>query len=420
MSARPPVVVLGLLWAGLALARSLGRDGVDVTGVAFSGSEFGLRSRYLRRRLFAGREGRDELVLAALREAAQTRPAIVIPERDAQVEWVLRNWDAVREVAILPLPDDAGIVRRLRRKDLLVFEAERADVAAPPTVAAASEQDVRAGGLRPPLLVKPREGQGFAAAFGRKLFVASDVEEALAAARKARDAGFATVVQELVPDAHDQVWSLFTYIGREGKPLGNVVGRKVRSGPPRFGTASVFELRANPRVLELGLRLLHSAGYRGFAQVELAYDARDDGFKLLEVNTRPPQWGGIAMTPRFDIARIAYDDLCGRPVPPAETFAEEGVNWIYLAKDVWSSLQMARAGELPARAFAAEYLRPGTVRAIFAADDPLPALASVAYLGAKVASRACGWCSSIPRTSHLPTITASPPRSRAGGTRSIS
>ncbi|MDQ4081623.1 MAG: hypothetical protein M3123_01850 [Actinomycetota bacterium] len=385
---RRPAVVLGLLWAGLALTRSLGRAGLDVTGIALGPHEFGLRSRYLGRRVVVSESDerrRAERVLALLREVAAHGRPVLFPERDAHVELVLRRWDDVRELADVPLPDDPEAARRLRRKELLVGEAKRAGVPAPATAAPTSEEEVRSLALRPPLLVKPVEGQDFALTFGRKLRVAGDLDEALVGWRSARAHGFETVIQELVPYAHDKVFSLFTYIGRQGQPLANVVGRKVRAGPPYFGTAAVFELRDEPRVLDLGLRLLRSAGYAGFAQVELAHDARDDTFKVLEVNTRPPQWAGIAMTRRFDIARIAYDDLCGAPAPAPATFAEEGVNWIYFAKDVWSSLELARRRELGPARFLAEYARPGKVRAIFARDDPLPAAASLAYLRAKVA-----------------------------------
>ena len=377
---RRPVVILGMLWAGLALARSLGRAGVAVTGIAADAREFGLRSRYVRGRVVA--EPRE--VLEAIRAVAADGRPVLFPERDAHVEFVLRHWDEVREVADVPFPDDPDVVWRLRRKELLAHEAARAGVPAPRTAAAESEEAVRALDFGPPFLVKPVEGQEFAAAFGRKLFVAQDVEDAVAAWRRARDAGFATIVQELVPNAQARVFSLFAYIGRDGEPLATVVGRKRRAGPPAFGTAAVFELCPEPRVLETGLRLLRSAGYRGFAQVELAYDERDDTFKLLEVNTRPPQWAGVAMTRRFDVARMAYDDLCGLRVEPAPTYDEPGVRWIYLAKDAWSALELARRRKIGPRELAAPYVGRGKVRAILAADDPLPAVASIAYLRTKV------------------------------------
>ena len=61
------------------------------------------------------------------------------------------------------------------------------------------------------------------------------------------------------------------------------------------------------------------------------------------------------------------------------------MRWIYLAKDLWSRSSSRGRGEIGPADFAAPYLGRGKVRAIFAADDPLPALARLAYLRAKLA-----------------------------------
>src|SRR5438034_8055869 len=250
-----PAVVFGLLHAGLALVRSLGRDGIPVEGVALRAQEFGLRSRYLRStRVVDGEEG----LLDALRSAARAGRPVLFPERDENVEAVFRRWDDVRELADLPLPDDPEVTRRVRRKDLLPEVAAAADVPSPRTVRVENADTIRAAGLRPPLLLKAVEGQEFALTFGQKAFVARDLDEAVAAWKKAKERGFDTIVQELVPDSHEHVYSLFTYIGREGRPLASVVGRKVRQGPLRFGTSAVFASARDPEVHEAGLRLLHS------------------------------------------------------------------------------------------------------------------------------------------------------------------
>jgi predicted ATP-grasp superfamily ATP-dependent carboligase len=381
-----PVLVLGLLPAGLALVRSLGRAGVPVFGAALRGNEFGLRSRFLKGRCVADERDertRDRRLLAFLHELAGGGRAVVFPERDEHVDFVLRNREEVAELADVPLPLDRDTVARLRRKDLLPRTASEAGIDAPMTVRAADEASIRTAGLEPPFLLKPVEGQGYALAFGRKAVVAESVDEAIAVWREARDAGFEMIVQELVPDSHENVYSLFTYVGRSGEPLASVVGRKVRQGPLRFGTSAVFEVRYDPEVLELGQRLLASVGYTGFAHVEFAHDPRDASFKVLEVNTRTPVWGGIAMSRSFDISHVAYDDLCGVPTTPLGTFRRE-VAWIYLAKDLWVSAQMARRRELSPHEFLVHYVRPGKARAIFAADDPLPALASVGYLRSRL------------------------------------
>ena len=373
-----PAVVFGQLHAGLALTRALGRDGVPVHGIALHEREFGLRSRYLLSRRLARS---DEDVLELLRSLPE-RP-VLFPERDANVAFVLRNWAAVHEVADVPLPDDAEIVLRLRRKERLADEGAAAGVPAPATVLARDEEAIRAAALEPPLLVKPAEGQEFALTFGEKAVVAADVDAAVAAWRRAHDHGFDTIVQELIPDSHDFVFSLLAYLGRDGEPIATVTGRKVRQGPLRFGTSAVFEARREPEVEERGLRLLRHVGYKGFAHVELVRDPRDGELKLVEVNTRLPIWAGIAMTRHFDLARVAYDDLTGR-APAANGAAPDGVSWIYMAKDVWVSAQMARRRELRPGQFLSHYLRRRKVRAVFAADDPLPALASVAYLRSRL------------------------------------
>ena len=373
-----PAVVYGLLHAGLALTRGLGRSGLPVHGVTRDKREFGLRSRYLTERRIVES---DEQVLDYLR-ALPERP-VLFPERDEQVAFVLRNWDAARDVADMPLPDDPEIVVRLRRKDRLPAEGRAAGVAAPPTVLATDEEAIRQADLRPPLLVKAAEGQEFAQTLGEKAVVAADAEAAVSAWHRARDHGFEAIVQELVPDSHESVFSLLTYIGRDGDPLASMTGRKVRQRPLRFGTSAVFEAKHDPEVEEQGLRLLRHVGYKGFAHVEFAHDARDGALKLLEVNTRLPIWAAIAIRREFDLAAIAYDDLCGKPAA-SRAQMRDGATWVYLAKDVWVSAQLARQRELRLRDFFAHYGRSRTVGAVFAADDPLPALASVAYLSSRV------------------------------------
>jgi D-aspartate ligase len=376
-----PVVVFGLLHAGLSIVRSLGRQGIPVHGVALRPNEFGLRSRYLASSGLAA--GADGLVKSLRAAGVDGERPVLFPERDENVEAVLARWDDVRELADVPLPDDPEATMRLRRKDVLPEVAAAAGVDAPKTVPAESPEQIRAAGLRPPLLLKAVEGQEFALTFGEKAFVAPDLDAAVAGWKRARDRGFHTIVQELVPDSHEAVWSLFTYIGREGEPLASVVGRKVRQGPLRFGTSAVFTSARDPEVHELGLRLLRAAGYTGLAQVELVRDPRDGRLKLLEVNTRPPIWAGIAMGPELGIASIAYQDLCGDEPQPERTLGD-GVTWLYLAKDVWVSAQMARRRELHPREFLRHYVGGKKVRAVFAADDPRPALASLSYLRSRV------------------------------------
>jgi predicted ATP-grasp superfamily ATP-dependent carboligase len=330
---------------------------------------------------------RDRRLLDTLREAGGGRRVVLFPECDAQIDFVLRHWEAVAELALVPLPDELDVVRRLGSKDRLLTEAARAGIAVPKTVAVHDESDVLAAGLIPPVLVKPASGEDFARSFGVKAFLTNGERELLTAWRRAHDGGFATILQELVPGADERVFSLFTYVGRGGRPLASVVGRKIRQAPLQLGTSSVFEVVRRSDVLELGHELLVQSGFSGFAHVEFVDDPRDGRLKLLEVNTRVPVWAGIATNRHLDMARIAYDDLCGRE-PGARPPLEKKLTWIYLAKDVWVGRELARRRELHLRAFLAPYARRGKVRATMARDDIRPAIASVGYLRLKARSYA--------------------------------
>jgi predicted ATP-grasp superfamily ATP-dependent carboligase len=369
-------LVFGLLHAGLAVTRSLGRKGVPVVGVAWNPHDFGLRSRYLAAKHLV--EG-DRAALEAVHAEAASGRLVLFPERDEHVEWALDHWDEVTAVADMPLPADPEAVVRLRRKDILPRVAAEAEVPSPGTVLADGDTAVRAAGLRPPMVVKAVEGQEFALTFGQKAMVAESVDEAIAVAEQARERGFQTIIQEIVPDSHERIYSLLAYVARDGRPLVTLVGRKVRQGPLRFGTSAVFQVEYEPTVLEQGLRLLQAAGYTGIAHVEFAQDPRDGAFRVLEVNTRLPVWAALAANRHLDLPRIAYDDLTGQEVAPLPTFKDD-LTWVYLAKDVHVSLQMARRGELGPRQFLRDYLRRPRTRAIFARDDPWPAVASLTYL----------------------------------------
>lgn len=369
-------VVFGLLHAGLAVTRSLGRAGIPVTGISWNPHDFGLKSRYLAEKHLV--EG-DRAVLDAVRAEAAGDRVVLFPERDEHVEWALDHWDDANAVADMPLPADRDAVVRLRRKDVLPQVAAEAGVPSPGTVLADGDDSVREAGLSAPMVVKAVEGQEFALTFGQKALVAESVDEALAVARVASERGFQTIVQEIVPDSHERIYSLLAYVARDGRPLVTLVGRKVRQGPLRFGTSAVFEVDYEPTVLDQGLRLLQAAGYTGIAHVEFAQDPRDGEFRVLEVNTRLPVWAALAANRHLDLPRIVYDDLSGREVSQLPTFKDD-LTWVYLAKDVHVSLQMARRRELGPRRFLREYLRQPKARAIFARDDPLPAVASLAYL----------------------------------------
>jgi predicted ATP-grasp superfamily ATP-dependent carboligase len=169
------------------------------------------------------------------------------------------------------------------------------------------------------------------------------------------------MVQELIPGGDDTLYTIGSYVARDGRPLGVFSGRKLRQTPPGIGTCRVGEAVWVQDAVDSALRLLERFGYFGLSQVEFKRDPRDGKFKLMEINPRLWQWHGLAAACGIDLPRIAYADLVGAP-PPTATMNGVGKRWAITLLP----------GERPA------FQRPPYVDAVFAGDDPKPAAVHLA------------------------------------------
>jgi predicted ATP-grasp superfamily ATP-dependent carboligase len=241
--------------------------------------------------------------------------------------------------------------------------AAEAGVSVPRTLHPRSAEEARrAGGeLGYPVLVKPSTTEGFKRRFGRQAFRCDDerqLEEAYAQAEP-----YEPMVQEVVPGGDEELYTLGSYLAEDGEALGLFCGRKLRQTPPGVGTCRVGEAVWVEEVVQKGLALLRALGFHGISQVELKRDRRDRELKLMEVNPRLWQWHGLAAACGVDVPLIAYRDLVGERPEPASMNGRRR-RW---------AITFLR-GESPA------LQRPPYVDAVFAADDPKPALVQAVRL----------------------------------------
>jgi predicted ATP-grasp superfamily ATP-dependent carboligase len=211
------------------------------------------------------------------------------------------------------------------------------------------------------VLVKPSSTEGFKRRFGRQAFRCETTAEVEAAYADAEP--YEPMVQEVIPGGDGELYTLGSYLRADGEPLGLFCGRKLRQTPPGVGTCRVGEAVWVEEVVESGLRLLRALEFHGLSQVELKRDPRDGRFKLMEVNPRLFQWHGLAAACGVDLPLIAYRDLTGERVEPVSANG---------ARKRWAITLLP--GESPAPQ------RPPYVDAVFALDDPKPALVQVARL----------------------------------------
>jgi D-aspartate ligase len=355
---RPAALVVDVGWVnGLAAIRSLGRAGVPVIAVDHRESALGFRSRYAVQILSPDPQDEDAFVacIAALGEELDG-PVPLFPTHDEPLNAIARGAARLGEKFRYPFPP-WDVLQRIQSKRGQLEAAEAAGIPVPRWATTTSAADE----LGYPVLVKPSSTEGFKRRFGRQAFrceTRAEVERAFAEAEE-----YEPLVQELIPGGDEELYTLGSYIDRDGEALGLFCGRKLRQTPPGVGTCRVGEAVWVEQVVEQGLRFLRELGHTGLSQVEFKRDPRDGSFRLMEVNPRLWQWHGLASACGVDLPRIAYEDLIGeRPEPVSMNGGRKRWAITFLGGE-WPALQ-----------------RPPYVDAVFARDDLRPALVQAARL----------------------------------------
>jgi D-aspartate ligase len=246
----------------------------------------------------------------------------------------------------------------------------------PRTVPIGAYDDVRTvwdSSFHKPFL-KPRNSRAFHAKFGRKGFLVSNVDDAMNHVREAQRAGLALVLQDYVPGPPSSHYYVDGFVDRTGALCARFARRHVRAKAEPFPDSScsvsipLEEVKAPLEILD---RLLPALQYRGIFNAEFKYDERDGLFKLLDLNPRASGGVGASAGCGVNLVEMAYRDALGFPVKPVARYPV-GRYFIHASRDRAACRELFLEGRLTTRGWLRT--RIGAVEAIFAWDDPLPAV----------------------------------------------
>jgi predicted ATP-grasp superfamily ATP-dependent carboligase len=242
--------------------------------------------------------------------------------------------------------------------------------------------------IRFPTVIKPTDSEGRNAFVTAKAWRADDRRALLAYYDEAAGLVGADriMLQDLIPgDGRTQ----FSYaaIWERGAPIGSLVARRRRQYPIDFGFTSTFvETIEAPEIEAAASRFLRALDYSGLVEIEFKYDARDGSYKILDVNARVWTWISLGAAAGIDFPAVQWRLAQGEAVAPVA--ARVGVSWRYLPRDLVASVQEMLAGALSPVDWLRS-LRHAAASAVFAWDDPLPAVIDLPLVVARVVKRRC-------------------------------
>lgn len=371
--ALPGVIILGGAHNALALARIFGRKGVPVVLVSDDHPLPSFSRCVLRRLNWPGAASADAakwLIERATKDGFQNW--LLLPCADNDVQLVAENQDLLRATfQVLGTP--WSTLQHLCNKQLLVHAAQQAGIAFPKSYDINSVDDAARVDAVFPVVLKPAMRLARNAFTSAKAWRAETRDELVtlyreAAALQGQDG---IVVQEYIPGGGE---AQFSYAGlwSRGTPVAELAARRTRQYPVEFGYTSTFvEIVDNDEVMRIGRRLLSAANFEGLVEVEFKFDKRTGEYKILDVNPRSWSWVSLCEAGGFDLAQSIEAALRG-DAPPAR-HAAHGHAWVHVPRDTAAAILLLMLGRTSLRGWLGSY-RQQLTWAVFALDDPLPAL----------------------------------------------
>jgi predicted ATP-grasp superfamily ATP-dependent carboligase len=356
----------------LSAARSLGRAGLRVV-VASPPEDPAVRwSRYVSR--FVPLDALDEAAverLMTLPPAGGSKP-FLFATGDEDVLLVARHRDRLAQKYTFVVPSFEA-VEAVVDKARLYETAQAHDIPHPRFRVVHGVEDIEeaVAQVATPCYVKPAMGHVWRRKRRGKLEKAENPEELRRILRDFLTLGQTAVPLEIIPGDDSDLYGLSAYIDRNGRPVGWRTKRKLRQYPVGIGDGSLQEIADEPKVVELGMRLLEATDHRGAATVEFRKDPRDGRFVLMEINVRTVSGQELITRSGLDVPLISYHDAMGLPVP--EPLPPRRIRWFRFGLDFRAFRDLRKTTDLTTWRWLASVL-PSRSFAYFAWDDPLPFL----------------------------------------------
>jgi D-aspartate ligase len=382
-------IVIGANYGGLGIVRSLGRHGIPVV-VLQDEHASAAASKFTRLRLPwpQTNDERQLEYLLDLRDEHGLQGWTIFPTTDENAALLSRNSDQLSKCYLLTTPS-WPVMEWAYDKRLTYKLAGELGIAHPASFRPRNKAEVAALDCDFPVLLKPAIKDRMNQFTTDRAWPARNRDELLARYVEAScllDPDH-ILVQELIPGGGDSQYS-FAALCDQGHPLAFGVARRKRQYPVDFGHGSTYVETVDEReVEEPARRFLAHIQYTGLVELEFKRHPATGEYKLLDVNARAWAWHSLGHRAGVDFPYLCWQMVHGETL--AESRARPGVHWVRMATDIPSALTEMKGGRLTPRTYLASLRRPLEF-AVFAVDDPIPALIEGPALIGRILNRTRG------------------------------
>ena len=373
----------------LAVVRSLGRKGVQVTVGERTYLNTSFFSRYCTKRLIypSPRQSPNQFIEFFLKEIRNNRYDCVFPMEEETLLPLAKHHSEISQYTYFLSPDIKKI-EFVRDKGNLMQFAEKIGIPAPRTFYATpfrglpderekegrtvrmKDEDVSSVPL--PAVIKPRISSG-----SLGIVYVKKEGDLIPSYRRVHERFPFPIIQEWIPDGAG-VYGFSALYDEASRVKAAFVHRKLRMYPVQGGPSTLGEGVEHPRLMEMGLSLFNALNWVGVGMAEFKVDPRDGIPKLMEIN--PRFWGSLqlAVASGVDFPCLILKMAKRESFEPILHYeVGKRFRWLLLG-DLLHFINNPNRFHLHPSFF--DFFDPKTCYDTLSKDDPLPFLGSMATL----------------------------------------
>jgi predicted ATP-grasp superfamily ATP-dependent carboligase len=319
----------------LALARSLGRQGVRVTVGEEALPCLASTSRYTYDSFeYASPLTDPDGFMENLRARLSDQPYdMLIPMTDVTSYLIGMHQEELSRLVRIPMVN-RQVFDRASDKGDMIHLARQMGVPVPDTHFVNDLDEVRgiAPQLEYPLVIKPRRSRylGPSGWVSTRVDYAYSPDELVAKFTDLAPGTTLPLIQQRINGPGCGAFLLFDH----GRPVAVFFHRRLREKPPSGGVSVLREsIPVDPQMKADAVRLLQALNWHGVAMVEFKRDQHDNRYKLMEINAR--FWGSLqlAIDAGVDFPYLLYQIATGAAFQPVMEY-QVGVRTRWLLGDL--------------------------------------------------------------------------------------
>lgn len=301
----------------MPLMESLHKLGCHVTTYNASKLDMGYSSHYPDKKILSYCDANDpEGSWRAIRKELKTKQYdLVIPLNDFVAIMLSQHKEELKPYVDIAVNDWETFQYASDKLKTMKVCMEN-NIPCPRTYLSETPEDLENMDLQGPICIKPRTG--YSAVGFRKIDNSNELEAVVKASIEKYGP---VLIQEYIPQT-DLQYKAEIFIDRHGEMKSCCIFSKVRWYPIDGGSSTLNMTVHRPDIQESCAKLLKAIGWRGYADIDLIQDPRDNVAKIMEINPRITGSVKICFACGVNFSKQIVQDHLGLRITPFMDYAE--------------------------------------------------------------------------------------------------